>query len=1004
MKSRGTAKLVAITAIVASTLCLGIATIFFSSHIPQLSAKYSIEQFFPKNHKTLLEDDLVKKTFELRSVSGFLVIVDLPNTDRATWFEPSRMEKLKAVSDRLKQLPNAKSVLSLANVATAVESGDELRIGSIMESLPPGQWASYVESNPLLRGQVISKDHRSALIVVEPKTLDTDVLLDLEDSIRGSFEAVLEGHPIGITGVQAMQSRLSEKLKTEVGRFLVLCLVVFIAMFMAFYRHASPVLFAFVGLTVSNAVVLGVLSYFGFSFSVLLSTLPIMVSIAFVSVAIHTLHLWAEKKERFADKDWVDRWFYSLRILRAIFLPNLLGSLTTAIGFIALATAAIPAIKDYAFIVAGSVMVSFVVATLMFVATLSFISPIQRDWISQRAWWTIGITRMALPIVVVVVVVSTFMGGSAFRLNFSSKLFDDLPESEPVSVAMRKIDEKFGGTIGLDVTIVAPNERMWAEPSHLSKLRVATEQVRSIRGVGSVTGLTDFLGPRVPATTGAVAETMFLYSMSADNPLRHYVDGELRKTRLALRIRDVPSNEVDEIRAKARDLLELTFPGAEILESGLAVQAHEINREVAKELVYGFWHSLVIIGVLLAFIFRSVRWAIIACIPNLVPPAILLGTLAMFGTPVKPGIALILSIALGLAFNNTVYLLSRLRRMSGEFGTIKRALARTLLEEGHPCLSESLVMFAGFIIFLSSDFKLNQTFGGYMVLSIVAGALGDLVFLPALLKLFPRFWAESVGLAKQIITGKSEAAAVAGLLVCGALMAAPAPAKADESTSLLRQARLKLASKSDQATVTLKIIEANGDTKTRSIKLKAMSSGGDYHAIARILSPADVKGTALLAEIKDGSQNQWLYLPSSRQVRRVVSGEKSGGILGSELNPDDLNAEVLKGAKAKLASKDAKLATIEVTPQKATETFDSALVMLTLPGALPAKIEYKLAGKTTKTVEFSDYEVQAGVHRAKKISIKNLQNGRGTDVELSDLKINEKLDKSEFSQNALKSE
>ncbi|MES2962806.1 MAG: outer membrane lipoprotein-sorting protein [Bdellovibrionota bacterium] len=1003
MKSRGIAKLICISAIALSTLCLGTATIFFSSHIPQLSAKYSIEQFFPKNHKTLLEDEMVKKTFELRSVSGFLVIVDLPNSASGDWFEPTRMEKLKLVSRKLAALKNAKSVLSLASVEMAIEQGDELRIGSIMESLPPEKWSSYVESNSLLRGQVISKDKRSVLVVVEPATLDTDDLLVMEDSIRSTFIEEMPENSIGIAGVQAMQSRLSQKLISEVGRFLILCLVVFVAMFATFYRHLSPVLFTLVGLVISNAIVLGGLAWLGLSFSVLLSTLPIMVSIAFVSVAIHTLHLWAEKKDNFVDKGWLGRWFYSMRIMREISFPNFLGSLTTAIGFIALATAAIPAIKDYALIVAGSVMVSFVVASLMFLMFLSFISPFQRDWISQRAWWTIGITRMALPIVIVVVVVSMFMGGSAFRLNFSSRLFDDLPEKEAVSRAMMKIDKTFGGTVGLDISVVAERANSWNDPSMLERLRVATEQVRAINGVGSVVGLTDFMGAHVPASSGGVAELFFLFSMSTDNPLRHYVDNDLRKTRLALRIRDVPSNDVDEIRKKTRDLLLLTFPGSEVVESGLAVQAHEINREVARELVYGFWHSLVIIGVLLAIIFRSVRWAIIACIPNLVPPAVLLGTLAMFQTPVKPGIALILSIALGLAFNNTVYLLSRLRRMSVEYGTIKRALARTLLEEGHPCLSESLVMFAGFIIFLSSDFKMNQTFGGYMVLSIVAGALADLVFLPALLKLFPRFWAESVGLAKSIITG-NKAAGLVGSLVFGALVAAPSSARADESGSLLKKARRNLESKSDQATVTLKIIESNGDTKTRSINMKAMSSGGDYYAIARIISPADVKGTALLAEIKDGAENQWIYLPSSQQVRRVVSGQKSAGVLGSELNPQDLNVEILKGASAKLVSKDAKLASIEIKPKTATETYDSAIITLTMPESLPEKIEYRLAGKATKTVEFKDYEVQSGVHRAKKISIRNLQNGRGTDVELADLKINEKLDKSAFSQNALKSE
>src|SRR5690606_2343396 len=123
------------------------------------------------------------------------------------------------------------------------------------------------------------------------------------------------------------------------------------------------------------------------------------------------------------------------------------------------------------------------------------------------------------------------------------------------------------------------------------------------------------------------------------------------------------------------------------------------------------WQSLVGIGLFLVFVFRSFRWALICCLPNLIPPAFLMGALALSHVSVKPGIAVIFSIALGFAFNNTVYLLSRLRALmkSGKAGAFP--LKRALMMEANPCFFESLVMFVGFSIFLFSNFSMNQSFG-----------------------------------------------------------------------------------------------------------------------------------------------------------------------------------------------------------------------------------------------------------------------------------------------------
>ncbi|RYZ77166.1 MAG: outer membrane lipoprotein-sorting protein [Proteobacteria bacterium] len=311
-----------------------------------------------------------------------------------------------------------------------------------------------------------------------------------------------------------------------------------------------------------------------------------------------------------------------------------------------------------------------------------------------------------------------------------------------------------------------------------------------------------------------------------------------------------------------------------------------------------------------------------------------------------------------------------------------------------------MLMFAGFLIFLLSDFQLNQTLGVYMVLSIGAGALADLVFLPALLKVFPKF----VCPVRQAVRPWSEKNAVAASLVaCFMVTFAASGARADEAADLLKAVRTNVESKSDEAKVSLVTTESNGDKQSREIRMRSVRDNEGYKALVRIEAPADIKGTALLAEVKGGTQEQWLYLPSNKQVRRVVSGKKSAGVLGSELSPEDLNADALKGATAKVLKKDAKSASIEVLPTAGASEYSKVVVTLDMAKKVPTQMEYFVGDKVRKNVSFSDYQEISGIQRAQKIRVENLESKRVTEVTLSDVKVNRTMNSSDFTVGALKS-
>lgn len=236
-------------------------------------------------------------------------------------------------------------------------------------------------------------------------------------------------------------------------------------------------------------------------------------------------------------------------------------------------------------------------------------------------------------------------------------------------------------------------------------------------------------------------------------------------------------------------------------------------------------------------------------------------------------------------------------------------------------------------------------------------------------------------------------------------LAAKSASSIDDTKAILEKARLKLDSKKNEAHVLMKIIEAGGEIKAREMDLAVLQTAAGSKARVRMTAPADSKGTALLAVVDKGEQQQWLYLPSSKEVRRISSVNKSSGILGSELSAEDMNPDALKDAEVKLISNDGKFAVIRLTPKAGTSDYNYAQTTFDLSDDLPKKTEYFKKDILQKSIEFQDYKSFAGgIVRAQRIHIVNPIKNRSTDIVLTNIKTTAKLSESDFTPQALKAD
>ena len=703
-----------------------------------LKTQYSMRQFMPLNHPLYTSDTEIKKKFRLIEEQPILVTIELLDSEKGTWLSPERLDLVKQATKFVAGIPQIERALSITTFETAMVQGEELKVGNLFSLWPQTEWQKRVDEDALLKPGFLSLDSRTTMITGEIKFVPTEVAGELIKSIRQDLVRIFppDHYRIAVSGVVSLQADMTILVGKEMKNFLAFAFLTCLLTLMAYFRSFSSVIVCLILVMVSNIGALSWMALSGYSFSVLSTSVPILASITALAIGSHTLlNFSADFAAKAVNRTLEEK----IRILnstyRALLLPNLLMAITTVIGFFTLSSSKIPLIREFAWSVAGGILISWLLITLILPPLLLFFPvPIVRKWTAKKAGWIIPILKYRFWILGFLVFSVIGLGLRGLPLQWSVHLHDDLPRYREIKQSADVIDQKMGGMLPLEVMIELQNETSpWNDPDRLAKLNEVLSTARKLPGVGSAIGYSDFFKfmESKNKSRQSVAEANFLYSMSgAKDPLRQFLSADGNSVRLNLRLQDVLSDEMRDTVEKVGKLVHDNFPTAVVKMGGMATMAHQLNAELSRTMIMGLWESLLWISLLIIFAFRSFRLAVVAAIPNLLAPLALLAAMSVLKTPIKPIVGVIFSIALGVAYNNTVYLVARLRDLNNN-------VAQAWYEEGNPCLFSSVALLGGFAVFMTSYFSINKTFGAYMLWSITNGLLGDLIVFPILLSIFP---------------------------------------------------------------------------------------------------------------------------------------------------------------------------------------------------------------------------------------------------------------------------
>jgi len=253
------------------------------------------------------------------------------------------------------------------------------------------------------------------------------------------------------------------------------------------------------------------------------------------------------------------------------------------------------------------------------------------------------------------------------------------------------------------------------------------------------------------------------------------------------------------------------------------------------------------------------------------------------------------------------------------------------------------------------------------------------------------------------------------VLCLGLLSAAlsSVPVAADDGGKGLTIAKERVARdegwKDSESKTTMVLRNAQGEENKREIRSISLEVANDGDKGLTIFDePKDVRGTAFLNHSHTGKpDDQWLYLPSVKRVKRIASRNKSGPFMASEFAYEDLSSFELTKFKFTWLRDDTlngeAVFVVEQVPVDEFSGYSKSVVWLDQAEYRARKIEfYDRKNALLKTLVMSDYKQYLNKYwRPLKLQMTNHQTGKSTDLLVRDIEFGKGRTDADFDTNAL---
>jgi len=644
-------------------------------------------------------------------------------------FAPEVLARVGEATARIAALPETTRVRSLTR------SGFPLPAA-------PGDLREAALSNRLLTPFLVSRDGRTTAILadLDPTADDPD---RREESIRSVVAAArAAGLDPEVSGIPAVRQAYADYILESILRLPPILVAVLGVLLVLTVRSVLPVVGLLASIGLAALWTIGILGVAGARITALTSILPALLMVVGIAAGVHVIARYQEERARGARSPEAAR-----TALAKMAFPCALTALTTAVGFSSLLVAGIRDVREFGLFSAVGALLMFVIGVPLMGILLSFLPdsrsrPPAGGYLLFRPLGAVARLLDGRPWV-------GFAAGAALaglaaagiaRLEQDTFLLEDIDEDAPLHRATASVDRAMGGVIGFDVVI--ESEESLLRPETVEWMQRVEERIRRISGVRGVLGPGTLLAEASSAAGDLKAPELLILlarTTGGGDMVRAFLSGDRRRARVMVRTGDVGSRVGVGITRGVRDAVRAGSPeSVRVRLGGLSLMADTVLSRLVREMAKSTALAFVVIFALMTLLFRSLRIGLVSMVPNFLPLVAAAGFMGFAGITIRSSMALIFAVALGIAVDDTIHVLTRYRREIRAGRSRREATAASLRSTGRPVVISSAILIAGFLTYLTAGFKATQQFGVIAAVTIAAALVGDLLLLPAMLFAFAR--------------------------------------------------------------------------------------------------------------------------------------------------------------------------------------------------------------------------------------------------------------------------
>ncbi len=615
----------------------------------------------------------------------------------------------------------------------------------------------------------------------------------IKQEISSDFKQLAKdaGYPdknIHMTGFPVLITSLLQETERNIKRLFPFCILVLFLLLLYLFRRLVdsflPILCIFPAVLWS----IGLGGLFIGHISIVTSAAPIIILVVGTSNVVHLVTQFRHEMGRGANRT---------DAIRAAFMnvgtACMLTSMTTLIGFGTMFFQPMPYTRELALYAFTGVICAFLLTFMLTPILLSFTSGAVHDRERKRTERLSNVLRFMNRVVAkhskktaALGIVLTILSISLIPfVTVENMLTNKLHKDHPIRNDLEQIQSDFGSSGDFEILVDSGKEHGLLEPQVLHGLYNLQKELKKSRHVEGSLSIVDLMelvyalyetpdylkgleargAPPLPPQTrcyktspdgscsdsepgSRISGQLYKFFLGNFDGKEMFVGGSLRYGRIVVRVHNMSAEQLVILARKINVIAKPLLPETVTIQpNGFGLLCAVTGPEILDNSIKGLSSALLIIALLMAVLFGSLRVGLLSIIPNVLPVAFAVWFTYLWAGAIDADGLTMLTVCVCIAVDDTIHFLARYHIERDRGLEIGAAVERTMMESGYGMLRTSIILVGGFAVLLVGDYMTLVSMGIMFCATLSLAVLLDLTVMPAMahLKWFERSSSRSAG-------------------------------------------------------------------------------------------------------------------------------------------------------------------------------------------------------------------------------------------------------------------